>query len=679
MLLLRRFAPLLLVLSYVWMAASVSKEHGTTFDEIPHLTAGYLYWKRGEYRFQPENGNFPQRWAALPLLWLRPNLGEPPEAAWRVADVWGIGYGFFFQSGNEPARLLAAGRTMIALLGAALVAIVFLWSRRVFGPAGGWCSLLLAAFCPHLLAHGGLATSDMAAALGFMAAVLAWWQLCHRITPVRLLLAGAAFGFLALAKYSAALLLPVAIGVAIVRLLRPAPLLVSSGARRWLVRGKVRWIAIGGAGVFAGACAVLLIWASYGFRYAAAPGSDPVSFNKSWDDVLLTSARADFALVDGRSAIEADANLSPGVVQRFVRTARAWRLLPEAYLYGLAFVDRHARARLAYFAGDYRATGWWDFFPVAFALKTTLPALGLVALGLLLLARPGRGTRRLLYRTSPLLILLAVYWTFSILSPLNIGHRHLLPVYPAIYVLAGIVGLQMARTRWLSAVVLPLLAWHVAVSVWIRPHYLAYFNALAGGPSNGHRYFVDSSLDWGQELPGLKRWLERNARGEKVFLSYFGSDSPVHHGIEATRVGDTFFDFHPRPALPVMTGGLYCISATMLRQVYTHARGPWTESYDDAYWELVKWLRHLNERPENAPPVDIEDREISQAELQRRLILLEQMRFARLCHYLQRRQPDASVGYSIFIYRLTTEEVTFALLAPLPALNAAVHSAHPGS
>ena len=74
-----------------WMAASVSREHSTTADEIFHITAGYSYWKFGDYRLQPENGNLPQRWAALPLLAqdLRfPDTGQP---AWRLADVAFLG------------------------------------------------------------------------------------------------------------------------------------------------------------------------------------------------------------------------------------------------------------------------------------------------------------------------------------------------------------------------------------------------------------------------------------------------------------------------------------------------------------------------------------------------------------------------------------------------------------
>lgn len=93
-----------------------------------------------------------------------------------MCGTWAL---FFYLLGNAPDAMLAAGRAMIALLGVALVALVFAWARSLFGAAGKWVSLGLAAFCPVLLAHAGLATSDQAAALGFTAALLAWWRLLH--------------------------------------------------------------------------------------------------------------------------------------------------------------------------------------------------------------------------------------------------------------------------------------------------------------------------------------------------------------------------------------------------------------------------------------------------------------------------------------------------------------------
>src|SRR6266700_1461844 len=155
------------LLALFWgMASSVSDEHSVTADEIFHLTAGYSYWKNNDFRLQPENGNFPQRWGALPLLRRPVQFPSLQQAAGQKADVAELGFQFFYELKSDVAAMLRAGRMMNALLGVALGALVFGWSRSLFGSAGGLVSVALFAFCPHLLAHAGLVTSDIAACFG---------------------------------------------------------------------------------------------------------------------------------------------------------------------------------------------------------------------------------------------------------------------------------------------------------------------------------------------------------------------------------------------------------------------------------------------------------------------------------------------------------------------------------
>jgi hypothetical protein len=348
------------------------------------------------------------------------------------------------------------------------------------------------------------------------------------------------------------------------------------------------------------------------------------------------------------------------VVQAVVRPLRAWHALPEPWLYGLTFVDRFSRSRVAFFFGEMGTTGWVAFFPAAFLLKTPLPALALLALaGILLATQPRFGGRagRLVYRLTPLAALGAVYAGFALTSHLNLGLRHLLPLYPVLYVGAGAVALGFHR-RWLVIATAVLLAWHAGESLAIRPHYLAYFNPLRGGPKQAYQYFVDSSLDWGQDLPGLKRWLEAHARGESIFLSYFGSGSPQDEGITATRLADGNPNQGLRPVAPPMTGGVYCISATMFQQIYTYVRHGWTPDHERRYGELCAWSDAWRAGFDRTP------RDTA-------LLLfveLEHLRFGRLCAGLHRRTPDAEVGYSILIFRLTDADVQNYLAGPPPYL-----------
>ena len=120
-----------------WMATSVSDSQSTTADEIAHLTAGYSYWTTHDYRLQPENGNLPQRWAAIPLLGSGVVFPSLDQVAWKISDVWDLGFQWFYTQGNDLARMLRLGRRMIALFGVACGLIVFLWGRRLHGTAGG--------------------------------------------------------------------------------------------------------------------------------------------------------------------------------------------------------------------------------------------------------------------------------------------------------------------------------------------------------------------------------------------------------------------------------------------------------------------------------------------------------------------------------------------------------------
>lgn len=655
---------------HAWMAASVSRTFSTTSDEIAHLTSGYIYWTQQDYRFQPENGNLPQRVAALPLLWMDITPPSPTGPAWQTGDMWSVGHEFFYNQGNDPAAMLAASRAAIAFFSATLCFVIFLWTLELLGWRCAMMALLMAAFAPELLAHGGLATSDTAASLGFTLAVMAWWRVLHRVSLGRVLIAGLCAGLLAISKHSVVLFAPISILLILVRLLRPAPLLLHFRSRRLKAHGWWRApVTLAALTVSAAICGGV-IWSAYGFRYqAAASGLESTTFVRPWASVLLEDAPPQPFVMADHQPLEA-INPRPSVIQAGVRWMRDYRLLPEAWLYGLAFVEVNSRARLAFFAGDYRTSGWPEFFPVAFALKTTLPTLtlGILSMGVLFAARP-RKRRLYVYRLAPLFVLLTVYWVFSVQSSLNIGHRHLLPIYPACYILASAAFLtNWRRPLWLAAVA-TLVAGHIATSLSARPDYLAYFNPLAGGSSSAHRLFVDSSLDWGQDLPRLHEWLEHHAQGHPVFLSYFGTGSPSHTGIRSTRVGDNYFNRDPHPTPPPLKGGVYCLSATMFRRVYTHVRGPWSQSYEDAYQRLDKWIAHVSALPERTPFTEVDGTSLTQDEVQNRLFNYEQLIFGRLCHFLENRPPDAQIGGSILIWRLSNTDVGFALSAPLPVLN----------
>jgi hypothetical protein len=622
-----------------------------TFDEVAHLTSGYAYWTRNEYRFQPENGNLPQRLAALPLLTqsVRWPTQPIPEAESKKVNV--IGHLLFFYSGNDIQTLLRMARLGILASALGLGLVVYFWSRRLHGPAGGLISLALFAFCPTLAAHGAMITSDMTAALFFLLAAWALWAMMHRLTPGRVLAAGLALGGLCVAKFSAVLIAPVAMLLLAVRVARGQPLPLMIGRRGASIDARPR-IAAALLGGLIAACLVALavIWAAYGWRDSAT--AEP----ELW-------GRTVFVL-----PWEALGHRTP-MVRWAVNFARHWHLLPEAFLYGFLYTVDHAQARQAFLHGRFSIFGWPWFFPYTFLVKTPLALFALAALGAALAL--GRRRAQALYQALPLGLVLIVYWAAAIQSNLNIGHRHVLLTYPALYILLGGIGAAIvtSRLRGLRPAVAALLIAFAAESLSVWPHYLSFFNLAAGGPAQGYRHLVDSSLDWGQDLPALKQWLDRHvpaaADRPPVFLSYFGTSSPEHHGIQAlplpgydivTPVGDAR---HYAPLAP----GWYCVSATLYQSVYQQVSGPWNATLEAGYQELRKiYQAKLAQGGDPSLTTGMTDF-VATAYRQ-----FPALRWARVCAWLrsQDRTPDAMAGYSILIFRLSDWDLRAALDGPMP-------------
>jgi tetratricopeptide (TPR) repeat protein len=670
---------------HVTLTIRAVRDKSATFDEKVRLTAGYSYWVTGDYRLDPVEPPLSKLWAALPLVekhYRFPDLNQP---AWWFSDDDMIGSQFFFRLGNDLAAMLFSARAAMALLSVALGLLVYLWSRRLFGDGGALLSLLLYAFCPNMLAHASLVTTEIATCLFFVAASAGLWWVLHRVTAWSVLLSGAALAGLFCSKMSAPLIIGMGLLMLALRLASNEPLTVCF-FRSFFVRGRAArlgiWMTVMVLQVLITAGG---LWAAHRFRYCgmvdAAASRDrylvPV-------DARQLASEWDFVLADS------------GAVGRIVGFFRKHRLLPEAYLYGVALQAKVIGAEYGFLNGRRRITGWWYFFPCAFLVKTPLGLFGLLAMAAgvaisyqlsairsrhLRGAEPsgatcrtgpigsdsgvqdsGFGIRGPVREASPaarssaiiaVLIFLAVYWIAAVQAKINIGHRHILPVYPFLYILSGGAALCWRRWpigRWLIGCFAGLF---VVASLRIYPDYLAYFNILAGGPRNGYRHLVDSSLDWGQDLPGLKRWLDAHASGgdsgvpARVYLSYFGTDRPTRFGINATMLPS--YDEWQRPELETLRGGIYCISATMLQVMYIMPTNAWTETFESAY----QLLRPRFEAP--AEPVAALDEEASQFRL---------LRFARLCSSLRRRRPDDQVHYTILVYRLTDQEVRQILEGP---------------
>jgi hypothetical protein len=597
---------------------------------------------------QPERGT---RAGAEPL----PILGSPPfpsaergaggrgpaltAEAWRSGDFFTLGRDFM-ESWNDGQELARAGRWVaIGLLGVLLL-LVWRTTKGLFGAAGGAVALWVAAFDPTLLAHGHLATIDVPFTLAALATLLAADACLSRPGAGRLALLAACFAAAALTKFSFFALLPALLAMALA------------------ARAPWRRIAFGAAAL--AMVTFLAIWAAYGFRFSAAAGEDaavatmhvlgdqgrprPTTPAGAWEAVLH----------DPATGADRRGNAAP-----LLRFARDHKLLPEAYLYGAAYVAKKGLTRASYLRGEYATDGFATYFPWAFAIKTPLPSIALFALGLGIL---GVGAwRRRQQGEAPLspfawgaAVFAAVYLAALLSSALNLGVRHLLPLTPFLAIAAGAawkgpdaVDPPSAPPFYRRFDVLILLGWLTAGTLYASPFFIGYFNEGIGGWRNGHRHLADSNIDWGQDLLRLEEHLRREPPDAPLWIVQAG-DPPMPRGLAQMEprwlLGEGSHSPHPAP----IAGGLYAISATELLGVYR----PLARA---ATWRDPRWIERYEQLAGEAA---VRRREPAAAG--GTPDAFEALRRLRLISRLAQRKPDVRVGTSLFLFRLSDAQVAEA-------------------
>ena len=267
------------------------------------------------------------------------------------------------------------------------------------------------------------------------------------------------------------------------------------------------------------------------------------------------------------------------------------------YLLGLLMAtNRTATGNTTYFLGTVSAAGWWYYFPVVYFLKVPLAFHILLLLSVLMTALFAQ--RQICKRIKEciwnnfvefsMVIFILIYLGTSITGSLNIGVRHLLPIFPFLYILSSIkikdsidkIEKPSLRKGVIAFVVI-LLAWYISSSLMVFPHYLTFFNQAVGGPDNGYKYVVDSNLDWGQDFKRLEKWIEQE-NIDKIYLDYFGGANPEYY------LGEKYVRWDGRNNPEELPEGSYlAVSASQLQG----GRGLAAPDYDQST-TFYMWLNN---------------------------------------------------------------------------------------
>jgi 4-amino-4-deoxy-L-arabinose transferase-like glycosyltransferase len=445
---------LLLAVALIALASlrivSTYSEMSPTWDEPGHMACGLQYLAQHVYRYEAQHPPLARVMSAL-----GPYLGGARPLGIKNQDQEGVAV--MYRDGH-PERMLTRMRLGILPFFVMAAFVVWLWTRRYFGDAAAALATALFTLVPTVLAHAGMATTDMPLTACLSAAFFALLLWAEVPTWQHSLLLGITTALAVVSKFTALGFLPAA-----------------------------------------------AIFAFLAYLMVERPGVDGL--------VSAAKARAvpaAIAVVTGAIGIWAVYSFSFGKVN-------AWGIsLPAPELFdGVSFAMYHnTKGHAAYFMGEIRNTGWWYFFPVLLMVKTPLAWLAAVGLGLAV----WWGKRAQLAYWMPVAFAAGILLP-GMTSHVNIGLRHILPIFTGLAILAGLGVLRLleraASAKWAGPLAAVLVLWVTISGALQHPDYLSYFNELAG--STPERIVVDSDLDWGQNIVRLQHRLKELGASQVAF------------------------------------------------------------------------------------------------------------------------------------------------------------------
>lgn len=510
----RRAIPILMLVVVIAAVRTATTWHvfSATLDEPVHIAAGFDWW-RGDLRTDPTHPPLARLLSALPLV----SLGVPGSAR---PDYLQRGNDLLYHDDRYVWHLtLARGANLLFL--ALSIVVVALWTARAAGLPAGILAATLFSLLPPVLGHAGMATTDLAAAATWGLAMFALERFLSDPSRRRGLMLGAAVGLGVLSKFS---FIPFfVIGAVVACLVLPRP-------RAW------KRPALAGVVV-----AVLVVWGGYRFGVGTITASGPT----------------------GRTVVD---RLAPAPVKGIALwIADHVRIPAPNFFVGFGSVALHNRdGHAAYLLGECDEYGWWYYFPVALFYKTPLAWLFFAVVGAIAVL----GTAWRLAEARFLLYAIALL-AFTCSTSINVGVRHVLPLYLPLAALAGhgvLRGWQETKqTVFGRGSLFALCAWILMATTVAHPDHLAYFNEAAAG--RPERILVDSNLDWGQDILRLERFVEERQIRDLTVLILFSADLPRH------RLQVNWLEPHAQPR------GWIAVSATSL-------------ALQNCKTDGYRWLRH---------------------------------------------------------------------------------------
>lgn len=488
-------------------------------DESVHEAAGYSYWATRDFRLNPEHPPLVKEIAALPLLFLHLR-SQTDSAFFSQAHLWDFGPLFIFHNTTDPEIILYAGKTSVFIFFILLGILVYRWSGELFGKKVALIALAFTMFSPNLLAHSQNITTDVAMSFGalFAAYTLTRWLAAR--TRENFFWLTLALLVMFLVKFSALVVAPIFMVVLFVH-----SLLFTLQSKKRSFRLFISHYFVKNLWPFLGSLLLVLLGIFFYYNFNFETLSSGIDTTKFIDGII------------GALPLSLQ-----GPVEWFTYTIP----IPMFHFFeGAVMVITHNEGgHTSFLLGETGNRGWWYYFPLLVLYKSTLAELSLFvgsfASVLFFIIRPlvqrskkywegvlHSGTS-LSFDLWVLVLVPFLFFAIAMKSSLNLGLRHVLLVYPFLFVFSGHFIRLLMNSRFGRMVIGAALVLSFGTAILVYPNYLAYFNFLSGGNAQARFIAVDSNVDWGQDLKSLAEYTKQN-HIEHIYLSYFGTADPAYY------------------------------------------------------------------------------------------------------------------------------------------------------
>lgn len=521
----------------MWSAAVQSP----TLNEPGHLVGGLSVWEFGRFDVYKVNPPLVRMAAAVPAILVGYEISwENFYDGLAARPEFTLGEDLVEANGQKSFWLFVLGRWVcipFSLMGAYFC---YRWATQLYGRMAGVLALALWCFCPNIIAHGQLITSDTASAATGIAACYTFWRWLVRPSWWHTVFSGVVLGVAELTKTTLIVFFPM---WPVIWLVYRWPDRRATPCREWLREAAMLAAQI--------VLSLYVVNLGYGF------------------EGTLTRL-GDFRFVSAKFGAESGKEKAPP--EGGNRFAKTWIAglptpLPRNYLLGidLQMRDLEDYRQPSYLRGEFRDKGWLYYYLYALAIKVPLGTLLLLALSAAVrfwikVNIPWRDELVLL---SPAVVILTFV---SSQTGFSEHMRYVLPIFPFVFVWIGRIAVAFNRQhRIVAGVAGAALVWSIMSSLLVYPHNLSYFNELVGGPKGGPKHLIHSNVDWGQDLLFLKRWLEKHPEAKPLNLVYFGYFDPRHAGLEY-KVPEQFLSSDEAPIpLSKIPPGWYAVSVNFVR------------------------------------------------------------------------------------------------------------------